>query len=69
MIFIKNTYQNKSYDYLWLLGEDYYGCRGFVGQNITVVPEKKEIYVIQATPTARGKEYDDVIELIKGEVK
>lgn len=56
--------QNPNYGYLWWLGEGYYGCRGFGGQNITVVPEKNLIYVIQATPTSRGKEYDDVISLL-----
>ncbi len=56
---------NPDYGYLWWLGKDYYGCRGFGGQNITVMPEQNQIFVIQATPTARGKEYDDIIELLK----
>ncbi|WIV12696.1 serine hydrolase [Proteiniborus sp. MB09-C3] len=56
---------NSAYGYLWWLGKDFYGCRGFGGQNITVVPDKNQIFVIQATPTARGKEYDDIIELLR----
>ncbi len=54
---------NSSYGYLWRLGNNFYKCKGFGGQNITVIPEKNQIFVIQATPTSRGKEYDDVIEL------
>lgn len=56
---------NPNYGYLWWLGKDFYGCRGYGGQNITVVPKEKEIYVIQATPTARGKEYDDIIQFLR----
>ncbi len=58
---------NPKYGYLWWLGEDYYGCRGFGGQNITVVPEKNQVFVIQATPTARGKEYDSIISMLRNE--
>lgn len=56
---------NPAYGYLWWLGKNFYGCRGFGGQNITVVPEQNQIFVIQATPTARGKEYDDIIKLLR----
>lgn len=56
---------NHAYGYLWWLGNDFYGCRGFGGQNITVVPGHNQIFVIQATPTARGKEYDDIIQLLR----
>lgn len=54
---------NSSYGYLWWLGEGFYNARGYGGQNITVIPKKNKIIVIQATPTARGKEYDDVVNL------
>ncbi|HEY9059633.1 MAG TPA: hypothetical protein VIO64_03885 [Pseudobacteroides sp.] len=43
----------------------FYGCSGFEGQNITVVPDENQIFVIQSTPTARGKEYDDIIKLFR----
>lgn len=59
------SYHNKGYGYLWWIGDGFYGCRGFGGQNITVIPDKKAVIVIQATPTARGMEYDDVIDLIR----
>ncbi len=60
---------NPSYGYLWWLGQGFYGCRGYGGQNITVALDKNEIYVIQATPTARGKEYDDIIERLLYDIK
>lgn len=56
---------NRDYGYLWWLYKGGYGCRGFGGQNITVFPNDKQIFVIQATPTSRGKEYDDVIEYLR----
>jgi len=52
--------RNPGYGYLWWIGDGWYGCRGFGGQNITVVPEKKAVFVMQATPTSRGRSYDDV---------
>lgn len=55
---------NPSYGYLWWLGKDFYGCRGFGGQNITVMPKQNQIIVIQATPTSRGKEYEDIVGLL-----
>lgn len=50
------------YGYLWWRGDDWYGCRGFGGQSITVVPEKRVVVVTQATPTARGMAYFDLVE-------
>lgn len=52
---------NEGYGYLWLRGDGWYGCRGFGGQSITVVPEKGAVVVTQATPTARGMAYSDLI--------
>ncbi len=46
------------YGFMWWLGEDWYGCRGFGGQTITVFPSKKLVVVTQATPTARSLNYD-----------
>ncbi len=51
----------KDYGYYWWLGDNWYGCRGYGGQSITIVPDKKAVVVTQATPTARGMGYDDVI--------
>lgn len=58
---IQNAEYGLDYGYLWWLGENWYGCRGFGGQSITVVPEKRRIIVTQATPTARGMGYHDLI--------
>lgn len=57
---------NSNYGYLWWLREGFYAARGYGGQNITVIPKKNKVIVIQATPTARGKEYDDVVNFING---
>ncbi len=51
------------YGFLWWLGDHWYGCRGFGGQSITVVPERNAVIVTQATPTSRGMGYHDVIGL------
>ena len=53
---------NPNYGYLWWICGEQYGCRGFGGQSITVIPEEKTIVVIQATPTARGIGYEDVVQ-------
>lgn len=52
---------NPGYGYLWWIGDNWYGCHGYGGQNITVFPEDGAIAVIQATPTSRGMEYEDVV--------
>ena len=59
----------RGYGFMWWLGEDWYGCRGFGGQSITVVPKDKIIMVTQATPTARGRGYDDFIWAAIGEAR
>lgn len=51
----------EGYGYLWWRGDNWYGCRGYGGQSITVIPNKNLVVVTQATPTARGMSYDDVI--------
>ncbi|MBD5483620.1 MAG: serine hydrolase [Lachnospiraceae bacterium] len=53
---------NEGYGYLWWRSDDRYGCRGFGGQSITVVPEKRAVVVTQAAPTARGMAYFDLVE-------
>lgn len=52
---------NSGYGLLWWRGDNWYGCRGYGGQSITVLPDKRAVIVSQATPTARGMGYDDLI--------
>ena len=52
--------QNSGYGYLWWLGEDWYGCRGYGGQSITVFPVQNKIVVTQATATSRPLTYEDI---------
>lgn len=54
---------NSGYGMLWWRGDNWYGCKGFGGQSITVVPDKNAVIVTQATPTSRGMGYFDVIQL------
>lgn len=56
---------NHEYGYLWWCGETWYGCKGYGGQRIFVIPEQDMVIVTQATPTSRGMSYDDVIEFCK----
>lgn len=56
---------NPNYGYLWWIWGEEYGCRGFGGQRITVIPREKMIIVIQASITSRGQGYDDVIQYCK----
>jgi CubicO group peptidase (beta-lactamase class C family) len=53
---------NGGYGYLWWLFDDYYGCRGYGGQEINVVPKQKLVYVIQATATMGSKFYADIFK-------
>ena len=52
--------QNSNYGYLWWLGQDWYGCRGYGGQAVTVFPEQNKIVVTQATATSRPLTYEDI---------
>lgn len=52
--------QNSGYGYLWWLGQDWYGCRGYGGQAVTVFPEQNKIVVTQATATSRPLAYEDI---------
>jgi CubicO group peptidase (beta-lactamase class C family) len=51
---------NSSYGFLWWLFPDQYGCRGYGGQEINVIPDKHFVSVIQATPTPSSKGYEDI---------
>lgn len=53
---------NPGYGFLWWAGNGSYGCRGYGGQVIEVIPGKNMIIVIQATPTDRGMSYEDVVQ-------
>lgn len=59
----------KGYGYMWWLGENWYGCRGYGGQNMTVFPKEKVIFVMQATQTPRGMAYYDVFGWVCEKVK
>ena len=52
--------QNPGYGYLWWLGQDWYGCRGYGGQAVTVFPSQNKIVVTQATATSRPLAYEDI---------
>jgi CubicO group peptidase (beta-lactamase class C family) len=58
--------RNPGYGYLWWLFKNSYGCRGYGGQEITVVPDKELVFVVQATATDSGKSYDDVFGFVRG---
>lgn len=53
---------NPNYGFLWWIWGEQYGCRGYGGQGITVIPNDNAVIVTQATPTDRGTRYFDVIE-------
>lgn len=57
---IGSSSNNNSYGYLWWLFPDGFGCRGFGGQEINVIPDSNFISVIQATPTPSSKTYGDI---------
>ncbi|ADL52622.1 serine hydrolase domain-containing protein [Clostridium cellulovorans] len=51
---------NRGYGLLWWIFDDYYGGRGFGGQELNVIPDKNMVTVIQATPTSQGKSYESI---------
>lgn len=55
---------HQTYGFLWRLFPDGYGCRGFGGQEVNVMPENAFVSVIQATPTPSCKSYEDIHEYI-----
>lgn len=57
---------NPNYGFLWWVWGERYGCRGYGGQSITVIPDEKAVIVTQATPTDRGMGYFDVVEYCAG---
>ena len=52
---------NPGYGFLWWLGRDWYGCRGFGGQSVTVFPDQNKIVVMQASVTDRPLSYEDIV--------
>ncbi len=59
---------NPSYGFLFWLFEDGFACRGFGGQSLTIVPKENLIFVLQATPTARSKDYGAVFDFIREQI-
>ena len=59
----------QNYGLLWWLFEDGYGCMGYGGQEIKVIPNKNMVYVIQATATAQAKSYGDVFQIINSQMQ
>lgn len=60
---------NPNYGFLWWIWEGRYGCRGYGGQSITVIPNENAVIVTQATPTDRGMGYFDVVEYCREMLK
>lgn len=60
---------NPNYGFLWWIWGEQYGCRGYGGQSITVLPNENAVIVTQATPTERGMGYLDVVEFCKEIIK
>lgn len=52
---------NPNYGYMWWLSDEGYGCSGYGGQKIQVLPEKDIVYVIQATPLNTHRDYSDAV--------
>ncbi len=60
------TDQDKNYGFLWWLFDGGCACRGYGGQEINVMPDKKLVAVIQAKPTSQSKSYGDIFtEIIR----
>lgn len=49
---------------MWWLGKDWFECREYGGQEVTVMPKHNMVYVIQATSTPSCKTYGDVFEIV-----
>lgn len=62
---ITPSFCNSKYGLMWWIEDNTYGCRGYGGQEITVVPDDKIIYVMQATATNSGKSYGDVYHYLR----
>lgn len=60
---------NPGYGFLWWILEGGYGCRGYGGQSITVIPDENAVIVTQAAPTDRGMGYFDVVEYCRDLLK
>lgn len=59
----------RDYGFLWWLFDGGYGCRGYGGQEISVIPDSNIVYVMQATATSRGMSYPDVFRTVLKELK
>jgi CubicO group peptidase (beta-lactamase class C family) len=61
---ISPSAHSAKYGYLWWLFEGGYGCRGYGGQEINVIPNHQLVAVIQAKPTPQCKNYEDIFSNI-----
>lgn len=57
---ITPSVHNEKYGYLWWIFDGGFGCRGYGGQEINVIPDQKLVAVIQAKPTPQSKRYDEI---------
>jgi CubicO group peptidase (beta-lactamase class C family) len=55
---------NEKYGFLWWLSEKGFHGRGFGGQELNILPKRKIVTVLQATPTPKNKNYGDICENI-----
>ena len=63
---VSPSQNEKNYGFLWWLFDGGFGCRGYGGQEINVLPGPNIVYVIQAIPTAQSKNYADIfVNIIK----
>lgn len=54
----------QGYGYMWWIYDDGYGCNGYGGQQIKVMPEKNVVYVLQATALSSHRDYCDVVDTV-----
>ncbi|MPM73864.1 hypothetical protein SDC9_120849 [bioreactor metagenome] len=59
-----HTLIKHGYGYLWWIYPDGYGCSGYGGQQIKVIPQLDIVYVLQATALSSHRDYNDVVNEI-----
>ncbi|HBL84664.1 MAG: serine hydrolase [Clostridiales bacterium GWF2_38_85] len=59
-----HTLIKQGYGYMWWISPDGYGCSGYGGQQIKVIPKRDIVYVLQATVLSSHRDYNDVVNLI-----
>lgn len=61
---ISPSQRERKYGFLLWLFDGGFSCRGYGGQEVNILPESNIVYVIQATPSAQSKSYEDVFDNI-----